>query len=60
MPACARGVGQICPTTLVIFTHRLGHSYPSSWSCVPVYVVTDTRVHGYGCSCTRVENDVDF
>ena len=46
MPASARGVGQICPTTSGIFAHRLGHSYPRTWSRIPVYVGMDAHVRG--------------
>ena len=49
LPNFAQGVGQMCPATPVIRTRRLGHPYPTCWSSVPVYVGTDTRVHGYEC-----------
>ena len=52
MPAYARGDGYSCPTALGIFAQGVGHAYPCTWSCVPVYVGMRVHVRGYGYSCT--------
>ena len=52
MPAYARGDGHSCPTALGIFAQGVGHAYPCTWSCVPVYVGMRVHVRGYGYSCT--------
>ena len=55
LPNFAQGVGQMYPTTPGIRTRRLGPPYPTCWSSVPVYMGTDTHVHGYERPCTWVE-----
>ena len=60
MPAYARGDGHSCPTTLGIFAQGVGHAYPRTWSCVPMYVGMSVHVRGYGYSCTWADWSVWF
>lgn len=47
LPNFAKRVGQMYPTMPVIRTRRVGPPYPTCWLSVPVYMGTDTHVHGY-------------
>ena len=55
LPSFAQGVGQMCPTMPGTRARRLGHPCSSCWSSVPVYMGTDTHVHGYELPCTWVK-----